>query len=652
MRARASSSSPTTLPRLPVPDLRQTLQKYLVSLEPFMLEDQANGGLPREDSYNHRVKLVEDFERGLGRICQDRLHALDRSSPNNWLDDNFWMKKAYHESRAPLLVNSNWWLAFHNDPAIPDDVILGRPSSANGGITDWQVRRAAWLVSRVLDWKSRLDRQDMYPDTTRAGIWLRNTTAKIFSISRVPQTRCDTLSPLPAPTDSDARKLLVLVHDWFYAVEVVDDDSRFLSSDELERRLSAVVADVVARLENGEHAVPVCVLSADDRDRWTENLGHLLSLSPQNHAILRTIHHSLFALSLDHYTYALPAGGVTDDALPTPCTVPEVTAHLHNVRSGHAARPAHNRWYDKPFTLIVESNTRAGAIGEHSPCDALVPSIVAEYAVVQSIEQDAFGPFPGVTPHQVQGWERLDWVVDEHVERECITAEARAKAIVEDSDDGILWFDAYGTDWIKNTARLSPDSYIQMALQLAWYRTRGCFTATYETALTRLFKNGRTETIRTFTTDSRAFVLAMVDPQSSSGARQSLLQRAVQTHTNLTRQAATGRGIDRHLLGLQMMMLPGERHELFEDEMFARSQTWKLSTSGLSAGCQFRGTGFGASYHDGYGINYLAGSDTIKFGIESKHSHPETSTECLRNAIAHALMDMYQLHGPSELSHL
>lgn len=180
------------------------------------------------------------------------------------------MKKAYHESRAPLLVNSNWWLAFHNDPAIPDDVILGRPSSANGGITDWQVRRAAWLVSRVLDWKSRLDRQDMYPDTTRAGIWLRNTTAKIFSISRVPQTRCDTLSPLPAPTDSDARKLLVLVHDWFYAVEVVDDDSRFLSSDELERRLSAVVADVVARLENGEHAVPVCVLSADDRDRWTE----------------------------------------------------------------------------------------------------------------------------------------------------------------------------------------------------------------------------------------------------------------------------------------------------------------------------------------------------------------------------------------------
>ena len=54
-----------------------------------------------------------------------------------------------------------------------------------------------------------------------------------------------------------------------------------------------------------------------------------------------------------------------------------------------------------------------------------------------------------------------------------------------------------------------------MAMQLAWYQTRGCFTATYETSLTRLFKNGRTETIRTLTADSRAFVLAMVDPEST-----------------------------------------------------------------------------------------------------------------------------------------
>ena len=75
--------------------------------------------------------------------------------------------------------------------------------------------------------------------------------------------------------------------------------------------------------------------------------------------------------------------------------------------------------------------------------------------------------------------------------------------------------------------------------------------------------------------------------------RLELLRRAMQTHTSTTRRAATGRGIDRHLLGLRLMLRPeaGETHPLFDDELFARSQTWKLSTSGLSAGHQFRGTG-------------------------------------------------------------
>ena len=84
-----------------------------------------------------------------------------------------------------------------------------------------------------------------------------------------------------------------------------------------------------------------------------------------------------------------------------------------------------------------------------------------------------------------------------------------------------------------------------------------------------------------------------------------LLNRAIQTHTRLTREAATGKGIDRHLLGLRLLMKPedGETADLFSDELFQRSQTWKLSTSGLSAGHQFRGTGFGTLYPDGYGIN-------------------------------------------------
>ena len=70
------------------------------------------------------------------------------------------------------------------------------------------------------------------------------------------------------------------------------------------------------------------------------------------------------------------------------------------------------------------------------------------------------------------------------------------------------------------------------------------------------------------------------------------------------------------------MLQQGEHSELFDDPLFAKSQEWRLSTSGLSAGHHFHGTGytfiisycvymlikckrFGAAYEDGYGINCM-----------------------------------------------
>ena len=184
-------------------------------------------------------------------------------------------------------------------------------------------------------------------------------------------------------------------------------------------------------------------------DAATQNLQHLLSLSPANEAVFNTIKSSLFALSLDDYSYTLPPSFRTPDA--------DLTSHLHNIRSGHGDRPGHNRWYDKPFTLIVEANTRTGVLGEHSPVDALVPSVIAEYAIVQGIVAEDFPDRPedvsetsSSNPGSVDGWKRLDWVVDERIIKECSEAARRAKVIADDSDADELVFDAYGVDWIKN----------------------------------------------------------------------------------------------------------------------------------------------------------------------------------------------------------
>lgn len=78
------------------------------------------------------------------------------------------------------------------------------------------------------------------------------------------------MSPLPLPESLEARSIVVIANDWFYSVEVLDASEQPLPVCEIERRLKAIVADVKARLENGESAVPVGILTTDERDRWTE----------------------------------------------------------------------------------------------------------------------------------------------------------------------------------------------------------------------------------------------------------------------------------------------------------------------------------------------------------------------------------------------
>jgi len=160
-----------------------------------------------------------------------------------------------------------------------------------------------------------------------------------------------------------------------------------------------------------------------------------------------------------------------------------------------------------------------------------------------------------------------------------------------------------------------------------------------------MFKRGRTETLRTLSKESRCWVLSMVNPHITNTERFRLLQDAITSHGRRTREAMTGRGIDRHLLGLRLLLRPinGESAKLFEDNLFEQSSRWELSTSGLSAGLLFKGTGFGAAYEEGYGINYLAAPNMIKFGIESKFSCSTTSTELFKRAITSALESMHNV---------
>ena len=124
---------------------------------------------------------------------------------------------------------------------------------------------------------------------------------------------------------------------------------------------------------------------------------------------------------------------------------------------------------------------------------------------------------------------------------------------------------------------MSPDGYIQMALQLAYYRDAGFFTQTYESSMTRLFRLGRTETVRPVTNESVAFVKAMENPACTNKERAALLRKAVEKHVDRYRAAMCGKGIDRHLFCLYVMSVWRGQPSSFLKEVL--SVPWKLSTS-------------------------------------------------------------------------
>lgn len=426
------------------------------------------------------------------------------------------------------------------------------------------------------------------------------------------------------------------VRDNFYALEVLNKDNSLKNLTDIEKSLWDIVND--AKQADGEG---VGVLTSDDRDTWAKAREHLLISSETNVASLRSIEDSLFIISLDSSNLGLPKG---HPAPPHRASPASVDAHARNT-SG-AGRSGHNRWFDKALSVTVEPNGRAGMMGEHSPCDALIPSIVADYAAAEPCPAPGT-PLPSPSSQSeeagsVPTWKKLSWVVDEQTKASIASAEAKAKEIAANSDIRTLWFDEFGAEWMKKVGKQSPDAFIQMALQLAYATIAGRQTATYETASTRIYKHGRTDVIRSFSTEAYEFVKAVRTGRPASEIYP-LLSKAATAHNAQTRGSSMGSGVDRHLTGLRLVYnaeLDGEVPQLLQDPLFAESQTWKLSTSGLSAGDRFAGTGFGAGYEDGYGINYLAGASLLKFGIESKHSGKATSTTEFAKQIVEALRFM------------
>ncbi|KAI1611334.1 carnitine O-acetyltransferase [Exophiala viscosa] len=568
-----------SLPRLPVPSLEDTSKRYLKSLHPLLTKEE----------FAASEKAVAAFNEpgGLGHTLQDRLIAKAQDPKvKNWIID-WWNEGAYLGYKDPVVPYVSYFYSFRDDRR--------RRNPA---------KRAAAITTAALEFKKQVDAGSLEPEYMRKKPMAMSSYQYMFNTSRVAAEPVD--YPIQYGPEGNEH-IIVMRNNQFFKVQT-HISGKQLSTAELEQQFNKVY-------RNAQMADPIGALTSLPRDQGAKARENLLAASPLNAAVLKELEASSFFVCLD---------------ASTPVTLEE-RAHVYWHGDGA------NRWFDKPIQFIINDNGTAGFMGEHSMMDGTpthrLCDTVNAYIVHNKLDFEnpsIRSDLPDPTP--------LRFETSAPVLEDLAQAQAQFRQVIASHDLRVQAYQGYGKGLIKKF-KCSPDAYVQMVIQLAYHKMYGKNRPTYESAATRKYQQGRTETTRTVSDESVAFCDAMADASTSREETERLFRDAVKAHVQYTADASEGYGVDRHLFGLKKLVQPGEEvPELFKDPAYTYSSTWYVSSSQLSSE-YFNGYGWSQVIDQGWGIAYMINENSLQFNVVSKKLGCERMSFYLNEA-ANDIRDM------------
>ncbi|KAI8978504.1 acyltransferase ChoActase/COT/CPT [Pilobolus umbonatus] len=579
------------LPKLPVPELHDTLQKYLKSVKPLLTEEQ----------YQKTVEAAKEFEApgGMGQELQRRLVArANDPSIVNWMEE-WWNDQAYMGYRDSVVVYVSYFFAYK------DDKFRRLPA-----------QRAAAITTAALAFKKQVVEKTLEPEYARGEPMCMDSYKYMFNNCRIAHKPSD----LPAIFDPfENTHIIVVRKNKFYFLDTVHNGVQ-LSTAELEQQFLNIIDQA------GEFkGIPVGALSSENRDLWTDHRDMLLAANPVNKKVMDKIETASFLVCLDD---------------SSPGTRDELCRACWHGDGG-------NRFYDKPLQFIVFENGKAGFMGEHSCMDGTPVCRLNEF-VCDGLNRNLIDHGSADVRSDIPQPSQISFILNGKIEEAIEQAVKDFYKLINAHEMTVLAYQAYGKNQIKKF-KCSPDGYVQMAIQLAYYKMFGTSRPTYESAQTRKFQRGRTETARTVTEESIAFVKAMEDPTVSNENKIAAFRKALKVQGAYMSSAVNAHGVDRHLFGLKNSLKPNEeKPALFQDPANAYSSHWYLSTSQLSSE-HFDGYGWGQVVNDGFGCAYMIKNRALQFNLASVKDlevHGKkyiNGTHRFKQALEDACNDMYDL---------
>ena len=540
-----------------------------------------------------------------------------------------------------------------------------------------QVNRAASLVVSALSFVRAVRREELPPDNVRGQLLCMYQYSRLFGTARIP-----TENGCQIGQDPTAKHIVVLCHGQFYWFDVLDDNSDLIMTEkDVALNLSVIVDDAseVPIQEAAKGALGV--LSTENRKVWSGLRDVLHREEGSNNSdCLNIVDSALFILCLD---YTEPQTGAE--------LCMNMLCGSSKVERGVQVGTCTNRWYDK-LQIIVCKNGSAGINFEHTGVDGHTVLRFASDVYTDTIlrfartingqapslwastspdpakrDPESFGDVQ-TTPH------KLEWDMLPELSTALRFAETRLADLIQQNEFETLDFPHYGKN-LMTSMGFSPDAFVQMAFQAAYYGLYGRTECVYEPAMTKAFYHGRTEAIRSVTEASVEFVRTFWG-ENPAAQKVEALRKACQKHSEITKECAKARGPDRHLYALyciwqraideegaemassdgmgstrpsspigsekvnSVIGSPGRNSIISENgslssfppahlvqhstpALFADAGWDKLNTTILStSNCgnpSLRQFGFGPTSGDGFGIGYIIKDGSISICASSKH---------------------------------
>ncbi|CAM4777815.1 unnamed protein product [Rotaria magnacalcarata] len=584
------------LPALPLPTLEHTLERYLDSVRAVVDDNE----------YANTKNVVERFAKGIGRELHEQLKTnIEKRQERNWLS-KWWDEEIYLKWRLPIAPTIS--MTGFNCLVPPE--------------TDSQLTRicvhmyACALVFETI-------REERYPISYVGKHPLTMHQYKhFFNTCRIPHKGCDELMSVFRTVSEDPRRppthVVVMRNGHMFMFDLYESN-KLLTPPEILKRLE----DIVQQSDQSP-GLGLGALTVLPRDEWTKVRDHLYEMNEQNKINFQRIEQALLVYGFDN----------------------ENAENLTELACIGSLKNPQSRWFDRSNFYIVTRNGLIVTNDEHSAYEGSIPVHIGDYIQnhIDTLEKIDSWPIPSDPDNKIIVHELL-FIYDSHVLNAINHAINLFHQLAENIDIIVTNVNQCTKEDIKQYVRIHPDTYFQLCLQLAYFKLHGNKPAsTYETASTRRFYRGRTETVRTCSPEEVAWCRAMVNrnDQLAESERRKLFLIAANRHQELMNAASKNQGCDRHLFALSMMAtLTGKPFDLINDPSWIKSGgsgNFILSTSCIGFTLSVGGTP--PMCLNGYGVFYRLGSDAITFLVSAYRNSAITDAQALAHTIERTLIEV------------